>query len=230
MGHFRLDEWADFARGLVDDARRSAMRRHLDGGCSDCGGILQTWKRVGEVGRRESLYEPPDAVLRSVKGAYAIYGRPAARSGLTIMARLVFDSFSGALPVGVRSAETSARQLLYQSEPYEIDVRLQPQHDSENFSLIGQVLASEKADYTVDEIPVALIENGKTLVESVTNAFGEFRLECDLNRSLQLRFEPSPGSYFYIPLTEAVSRESSAGSNKGSKSSPPAGGKRGSKP
>lgn len=41
-------------------------------------------------------------------------------------------------------------------------------------------------------------------MKSTTNTVGEFQLGFDLEGVLQLRFEPSHGDEFYIPLSESI--------------------------
>jgi hypothetical protein len=213
MGHFGLDKWVDFARDVIDETQKTAMERHLESGCADCGTVLHTWKRIQEIGCRDSLYEPPDSAIRFVKGAYAIEGRHKSGPHIPVMARLLFDSFSQALPVGVRSLNASARQLRYESGAYEVDLRLEPQFDSDKVSVVGQVLRPDQLDRPVNEIPVALIRDDEIVAASVTSPLGEFRLDCDLEGSFKLRFEPSKGNDFYIPLIHPGVTRPSSGPN-----------------
>lgn len=203
MGHFALEEWVDFVRNVVDETRGKEMQRHLDMGCKDCGPILQTWKRVHEIIRGDAIYEPPESAIRSVTGAYVIHGLQKVKPPMPLMARLLFDSILSGLPASVRSAGTSARQLLYRANPYEIDVRLEPRNDSEKVALIGQILSHDPT-HAVDGISVTLVRSGKILMKSTTNTVGEFQLGFDPEGVLQLRFEPSHGNEFYIPLSESI--------------------------
>jgi hypothetical protein len=203
MGHFALEEWVDFVRNVVDETRGKEMQRHLDMGCKDCGPILQTWKRVHEIIRGDAIYEPPESAIRSVTGAYVIHGLQKVKPPMPLMARLLFDSTRSGLPASVRSAGTSARQLLYRANRYEIDVRLEPRNDSEKVALIGQILSHDPT-HAVDGISVTLIRSGKILMKSTTNTVGEFQFGFDLEGVLQLRFEPSHGNEFHIPLSESI--------------------------
>ncbi len=213
MGHFGLDKWVDFAREVMDEPEKTTMQRHLETGCADCGSILHTWKRVEEIGRRDSLYEPPASAIRFVTSAYAIEGQHKSGPHISVMARLLFDSFSQALPAGVRSMNASARQLRYESGAYEVDLRIEPQFDSDKVSVVGQVLPPDQLDRPVNEIPVTLIRDDKIVAESVTSELGEFRLDCDLEGFFKLRFEISKGNDFYIPLIDPGSIRPSSGHN-----------------
>ena len=198
MRHFSLEQWADFARDVVGEDRKTAMQEHLESGCKPCANIHKEWLRVREVAERESAYQPPESAVRTVKGMGAIHARPA-KSGI---GQLLFDSLRSPVAAGVRSASTIARQLLYGVGPYRIDVRMEPQMDSDKVSLVGQVLNSAEPAKHVGDVPVALLKGRKVVGESQTNAFGEFHLECDLEGRLELRFILPQGMEVRIPLVE----------------------------
>ncbi|MGH9864601.1 MAG: hypothetical protein ACRD4H_04230 [Candidatus Acidiferrales bacterium] len=128
----------------------------------------------------------------------AIHLRPAKTS----IAQLLFDSSRSAVAAGVRSASTIARQLLYGVGAYRIDLRMEPQMDSDKVSLIGQILNSVDPAKHAGAVPVVLWKGRKVLAESQTNSFGEFHLECDLEARLQLQLVLPQGMEVRIPLIE----------------------------
>lgn|GEM_PF-240095 len=197
MRHFSLEEWADFARDIVKGEQKTSMQTHLESGCNPCARVLGTWARVHEAATREKTYQPPESAVRTVKGLGAIH-IPAKTS----LARLLFDSSSNPIAAGVRSASTVARQLLYGVGAYRIDLRMEPQMDTDKVSLVGQILNSADPAKHAAAIPVVLLKGRKILAESHTNGFGEFHLQCDLEGSLQLRLTLPHGSEVRIPLVE----------------------------
>lgn len=205
--HFRSDEWVDFARGVISESQNTAMQQHLRAGCADCASTLQTWKHIHEIGRADFRYEPPESAVRTAKANFAFY-RPRISSPAPVIARLLFDSLSNALPVGIRSAEVSARQMLYHAGHYEIDLRIEPQYDSGELSLVGQLLNSNEGDPSVNSVPVSLVAGDKMLAKSVTNSQGEFILKSAVKGPVQLWFEPLQGQRFCIPVTSSGSEKS----------------------
>lgn len=197
MPHFSLEEWADFARDLVKGDQKTSMQTHLESGCKPCARVLGTWTRVRETATREKAYQPPESAVRSIKGLGAVHIPP--KSPLV---RLLFDSSRNPIAAGVRSAATVARQLLYGVGAYRIDLRMEPQMDSDKVSLVGQILNSADPAKHAAAIPVVLLKGRKVLAESQTNGFGEFHLQCDLEGSLQLRLTLPHGSEVRIPLVE----------------------------
>ena len=208
MGHFTTEEWADFARGVVEGELRTAMHSHLDSGCKPCKAIVNLWERVLKIARRELAYEPPASAVRYSKATFALQRHTeTTRPNRADRAKLLFDSFLQPQLAGVRSGEITVRQLLYAAGDYHIDIRIEPQEDSDLVALIGQVLNADDVDQRLDESPVALLQAGRVRAETVTNCLGEFRLECDLESGLQLRVRLPQGTELRVPVLEPTLAE-----------------------
>src|SRR5919109_1341617 len=151
MKHFKLNEWADFARNMLSTDQKSEMQHHLDEGCSDCQRMAAFWQQVSSSALREQQYEPPPSVLRAVHGHFALQ-RPS-KSTLLSRMKLVFDSLMNPAPAGIRSSGASARQLLYRNGNYSVDLRVEVQADSGRIVMVGQVLDSGGQGNGVGDIP-----------------------------------------------------------------------------
>jgi hypothetical protein len=211
--HFRSDEWVDFARGVMSESQSTAMQQHLHAGCADCASTLQTWKRIHEISRADFRYEPPESAVRTAKANFAFYP-PRINSPAPAIARLLFDSLSNALPVGIRSAAVSARQMLFHAGHYEIDLRIEPQHDCGELLLVGQLLNSNEGDPAANNVPVSLVARDKMLAKSVTNSQGEFILKSPVKGPVQLWFEPLQGQSFCVPVTSSGGEKSLSGARR----------------
>jgi len=201
MRHFSMEQWIDFARNAVGPRERAQMESHLSEGCKQCSKTLGLWERVSEVARRESTYAPPDSVVGTVKGTFGIHGpRKAGRVGRAI-ASLLFDSAATPAVAGVRSTAAAERHLLYGVSNYRIDVRIEAQPNSDKVALVGQILNSMAPAESVGEVPVRLCRGRKVLVESITSPFGEFDVECDQGKGLQLRVQ-LPREELCLPVVQ----------------------------
>jgi hypothetical protein len=202
MLHFTLDDWADFARDIVERGKEAAMKGHLESGCRSCAGVLSLWQRIHKIGRRESAYEPPESAVRNSKATFAFH--MASKSGPMqgVRVKLLLDTFLQPELAGVRSREFAVRQLLYGSGDYQIDIRIEPQEDSDKVALVGQVLNAGDVENYIDRAAVTLFQAGRVRAESFTNRFGEFRLECELESGLQLRVRLSHGTELRVPVLE----------------------------
>jgi hypothetical protein len=200
MQHYSLEDWADFARNVAGDARKLAMHSHLETGCKHCTKLYTLWQRVDVAARRESTFQPPEAVVRTVKGLGAIHGIAKPRNASSKLAELLFDSFRSPLLAGIRSTAAAARQLLYGAGDYRIDVRMEPQMDSEKVAVVGQVLNAVDPSKQSPSFPVILLKGKKIVSVSQTNSFGEFNLECELVEDLKLHLKVPTQMDVWIPL------------------------------
>jgi len=203
--HFESREWADFVRGLTGPEETKAMEEHA-GECSVCAAEIASWARVSLAMRRERLYEPPSSVVRVVKTAMTGAKPEAAPSRVRIFAQLVFDSFMQPQAAGVRGTMCGPRQLLYRAGPIVIDMRLEEKQGGERHSLVGQVLSSENNEEGMNEMPVHLLCGRSEIAETRTNLFGEFQLEYDTAKDLQVFLELSQEKDVFIPLDESIWR------------------------
>ncbi|HXA57286.1 MAG TPA: hypothetical protein VNU84_07585 [Candidatus Acidoferrum sp.] len=204
MKHYTSEQWADFARDVVKGNDKVLMQQHLDGGCRNCAKELGLWQRVSVVARRQSTAEPSEGAVRYAKAMFAAGGhRAAATETVPLVGQLLFDSLRAPALAGVRSAVAQGpRQLLFGIGDHRIDLRLEPQFNSDKVAIIGQVLDSGNPDQVLSKIPVSLHRADKVVAASETNHYGEFQLECDLVGRLELRAMLPQGQEISVSLIE----------------------------
>jgi hypothetical protein len=186
MRHYSLEQWVDFARNVIREDEKTKMESHLHGGCARCSKELGIWQRLQQVAKRESNYAPAKGAVGTVNVSFVSrQQRPRGETSSQAVS-LLFDSLRSPLLAGVRSAGIASRQVLYGAGTYRIDVRIEPQMDSEKVVLIGQVLNSADPEERLPELPVTLLKGRKVLAESKTRPSGEFQIECELDGGFQL--------------------------------------------
>ncbi|MGI8962060.1 MAG: hypothetical protein ACR2IV_20340 [Bryobacteraceae bacterium] len=162
------------------------MQRHLDEECDRCFKILNLWHTVLETVRREVAYNPSASAVRYVKSAYVPASRWRWLPQIATMARLAFDGSRQSTAAAVRSLTPSSRQFLYKAEPFVIDLRVESEPAQNRVWLMGQVLNSKKPDIKVENVDVILLSGEDLVAKTATNPAGEFELEFDDGRGLQL--------------------------------------------
>jgi hypothetical protein len=204
--HFSLEEWADFTNRSVGHAKQLFMQHHLDAHCTYCMNILSHWQSLRRFACEESQIEVPESAVAFAKAAFTARRRQLqTRPGvIAVFAQLVFDSFRQPALVGVRSAALGSRCLLYQAGSVLIDLNLDLISDTGHIALQGQVLDSLIKDKGIEEIPVMLQSGQETIAHTETNEFGEFELECDARKSLQVSVAVNPQKNVLIVLDETV--------------------------
>jgi hypothetical protein len=202
MKHYSEEQWVDFARNAIESSAKEKMQSHLDTGCAKCSQELAMWQHLHQVAKRTSSDQPSEGSLRIVKSAFASQWpakRPARQAAIV---ELLFDSFRTPALAGVRSAASRSRQLLYGTATYRIDVRIEPQIDSEKVVLIGQILNSAEPKQRLADVPVSLWKGRKMLAVSTTNHQGEFQIECEMDSSFRLMISLPGQKDVSLPLIE----------------------------
>jgi hypothetical protein len=183
MEHFSMEKWVDFVRGVVPEAQSLAMQKHLDGGCSKCGKLVETWKHVLDCAAREKSYETPEACVRMAKAQFALNRLLGDRSGKVSFAELVFDSFAQPVAPGIRSTGSAARQLVFRKGSYSIDMRIESHGD--RLSITGQVLDAGQSNSGMRDISVRLLAYKQ---QTTTSRYGEFQFDVESVEDLGLLF------------------------------------------
>jgi hypothetical protein len=196
--HFAVEQWADFVRGLTREEERTVMQNHLATGCAKCSDALGFAERVYRTAQRESAYQPPDGAVRIVKAAFRVaQTRPLG----VVAAQVLFDSSLDPLPSGVRSTAPTSRQLLFGAGQYRIDVRIEPQVDRDQVTLVGQLLTAAGEGKGVESARVKLVKGRKVVAETSTSEFGEFHLDCELE-GVELHVLVQPEEEIVVRLVE----------------------------
>ncbi|MBV9083115.1 MAG: hypothetical protein JOZ62_10590 [Acidobacteriaceae bacterium] len=186
MSHFSLSEWVDLVRGVLSSDRTAEIQAHLNRGCHECHKQSDVWRRVAGCLSREPAYAPPDEAVRAVKAAFVPEKPWKWLSRFATMARLTFDSSQQVAPATVRGSISTSRQLLHESEPFVIDLRLESDPHQRSISLIGQVLNSENPGKSVEGVDVVLLSGEDLIARTAGNKSGEFELGFDSKENLQL--------------------------------------------
>jgi hypothetical protein len=194
MKHFGEAQWADFVRNLMSAKERMAMQQHIDDGCQKCSDTLRIWQSVSSVTDGEKAFAPPEDAVRVVKSQFAAI-QPDSSSGV----RLVFDSLLQPLTAGTRGS-VAARQFLYETDEFYIDLRLEPRAQTNNACLTGQVLNRATADRNAPGLAVHLQEGTQLIAHTSTNEFGEFQLEFKAGNNLCVLISRGEAPEIVLPL------------------------------
>ncbi len=181
MSHFTLADWTDFVRRLKNRSVTAQMQRHLDEGCEQCSRVVRMWQDLCDFGSREGLYRPPERALRSALESYRVLKSRKEESKVAMMARLLFDSYLEPIPAGIRSSQSTPRQLAYSAGNLLIDLRLE--HKLGRTRLVGQAQRRVARGPGVAGLDVIVQKGAKIVAQTRCNRFGEFQLELQSKKS-----------------------------------------------
>lgn len=171
-----------------------AMQQHIDSGCRKCSDTLRTWQGVLSIADAEATFAPPDDAVHVVRSQFAAIG-PIVSRGV----RLVFDSMLQPVTAGIRGSVT-ARQFLFETNYYYIDLRLEPRAEPTRAHLVGQVLNRAGTDRVAQGVAVRLQEGRLPVAQTSTNEFGEFQFEFEAAGGLCLSISRDEVNEVVLPL------------------------------
>lgn len=142
LSHVPFASLVDLVEGRVHGDERTQLMRHVDS-CQRCRTELAQLERLIGI-MRSDLSE--DAPAHVIARAVRLFRPPQSQAAPNLLQRVVavlrFDSATLAPAIGVRSTPdgqpTAARQLLYSTDEYDLDVRITPAGDG--WIVAGQVL------------------------------------------------------------------------------------------
>jgi hypothetical protein len=173
-----FERFIDYLENQLDPSEAAGLTAHLNTGCKHCAEIRDWYQRVRELTASDESVEPPSWVFkRAVRIFESQPGRPhiVERIGHAI-ASLVFDSLARPAIAGIRSTETTNRQLLYRAGDYSIDLQVVPAEHLRG-DLIGQILKEDEAAFeSVAGLRLEIIRRGESVFSTTSDEMGEFKI------------------------------------------------------
>jgi hypothetical protein len=198
--HFSAEGWVDFAMQQVSEERLEAMKHHLSTGCAECSDLAHLWTRVAQVSRRESGHEPPATAVRHVRDAFAIMAEAERSKRALTIPRLVFDTLWQPALAGVRSTQSTPRQVLYRAGEVSIEMLLEREPRSERVNVAGQISTAALQGEGIAGMLVTVICHRGLLTSTSTNQFGEFHIAFVPEAGLRISFGAAHEKELSIPL------------------------------
>ena len=184
MKHYDINEWTDFVRRVGETSKREDMSQHLATGCKKCGGVVSFLEKLVTVTRSDTV-KVPDQLVRNAKVLFAM-SKPEKISMASTVAKLIFDSFSGPVPVGVRGTPRVTRQAMYEAGDYCVDLRMEHERGGALVTLVGQVASRKNPARGVAGTPVMLMAGKDVVAKASCNRFGEFQMEYQPQEQMRL--------------------------------------------
>ena len=117
---------------------------------------------------------------------------------ITIVARLVLDTFLQPLPVGIRNLSSDTRQLVYEAPALTADISFERSPNSPRITLLGQVLRTKEPQIPLNGVSVVLKSRSGPLNVKMTSQVGEFSFEFQNERAVSLEIEVSPNEWVLL--------------------------------
>ena len=187
----RLVDWTE-GRLPEDEAR--IVEDTLAGAGSDTLADAAWLRRFFEATENAVVESPPRELRGALMDTFEAYTRDRRDGGLVrrVLAGFVFDS-NLQPAAGLRSvgAQQSRRQLIYQTDTFDLAVNLLARESDNNLDLDGQVLPREGE--TPELFSVQLVRDGLEMALTVVDEMGSFAL-----------WRIPPGAYEMVLSTKRV--------------------------
>jgi hypothetical protein len=204
MKHFEAQEWIDFVNHVVKSNQQEAMQKHLATGCKRCTETFSLWQKVGRTAAAEASYQPPADTVRLAKAAFASAGMAQPEKESRGVIEVLFDSFLQPATAGARSGLIGTRQMLYRTDPYQIDIQIEPKPGANRLVITGQLLDLSQPGVIGRSIQVTLSNRRGNTVMAATNQFGEFSGEIENSGDLELTLPGEGDQPIVISLRNAL--------------------------
>jgi len=189
--HSISEDTANLTQGRRAEEETRQIQHKLNRGIMNRSKASHSWLRVLDM-----------AAWALARAAHFIKDHFAPQPVQTIapeVALLAFDSLHQPAPRGIRTVGACARQLLYKAGQILIDLRVDPA-PSGRVCIVGQVFDSARFQQGITDAPVHLLSGEDKKASTTTNQFGEFHLDLEDCKSLQLQVGISSRKQILVPL------------------------------
>ncbi len=188
MKQFTAEERDDGVKQLASDYLQMALQKHWRTRSKRGTEAAGLWQRITNAAAVEAGYQPAAESVRAAMATFAVAGWAAKPRDADGRIQVIFDSFLHPAAAGTRSAVTKTRQMLYRADPYQIDLQIEFEPESDRLVVTGQLVDLSHPELVGRDVPVILSDGREFIVNTVTNQFGEFRCEVKNSGDLELSF------------------------------------------
>lgn len=180
-----LQSLLEYVRAQLAVNERTEIALHLAAGCRSCQENLRWLEEAVGLAAADRSYALPEELILQVVAQFRVQPVTSSSPVRQFLAQLIFDSFIlrplaevRALPTG--SSAVAGRQLHYQTEDYDIDLRFERPEGSETEDVIGQILTRRRQVSQAEppetvRLSVRLLRGEDEVESSQTDARGVFR-------------------------------------------------------
>src|SRR5882762_4993565 len=108
------------------------------------------------------------------------------------------------------TAGLTIRQMLYPAQPYQIDLHIELQQEQNRMVVSGQLVDLSHPEMVGRDVRVTLSDGRESVINTITNQFGEFRGEIENSGDLELSLLAPTGKPIVILIRGALKRLSAA--------------------
>lgn len=175
-----LNDLLDYTRNLLTETESAVIKTHLLDGCTSCERNRYWLENVAQVTAQDRSFDFSEDAIKGLVAWFKSQPAHARPSVRRLMANLIFDSLAARQVAFVRTDSvtgqaTGGRQMLFQAEGYDIDLRFEGVEDKPTEDLIGQVLPQSDSFTATGGAMVQLWKDEQPQLTTQANDHGVFR-------------------------------------------------------
>ena len=156
----------------------------------------------------------PDVAVQRARSIFPTKHPRQLKHVFRVPIEMIFDSFLVPSPAGLRASWQVGWQALYRAGECSLDLRVEPELHTCRAAIIGQVSNHEAPETEMVNLPVCLKSGKEVVAETRSNRFGEFQMEYEQQKRLQLYVYLDGGTRcIQVPLKRFVA-ETPVGGNR----------------
>jgi len=177
------------------------MEAHLAGGCLSCRQLAEFCSKLAAVCGGAVLQPVPDGALSQARALFPTRPKVAAKRSFRVPFELIYDSLLVPSAAGLRSSWQVGWQALYRAGDCSVDLRVEPELHSSRAALVGQISSHVAPETEMSDLAVCLKSGKMVVAETRSNRYGEFQMEYEQQKRLQLCvFLESGGKTIQVPV------------------------------
>jgi hypothetical protein len=198
----------DYSRRLLAETEVDVVKKHLLGGCGKCSENLRWIDEALTLAAQSRLVDLSEETIRSIVAWFKSQPSHASRTVRKLTANLVFDSAMPNRLAFVREKTPAGRppagrQMLFQTEGYDIDLRFEEVEDHPTEDLIGQILPNSEAQSVTAGVTVQLWREEQEQMRAQTDDQGLFSFRRIPSGVYDLKIQVAEGEINLVRVSTA---------------------------
>ena len=198
----------DYSRRLLAETEVDVVKKHLLGGCGKCSENLRWIDEALTLAAQSRLVDLSEETIRSIVAWFKSQPSHASRTVRKLTANLVFDSAMPNRLAFVREKTPAGRppagrQMLFQTEGYDIDLRFEEVEDHPTEDLIGQILPNSEAQSVTAGVTVQLWREEQEQMRAQTDDQGLFSFKRIPSGVYNLKIQVAEGEINLVRVSTA---------------------------
>jgi len=203
-----LTNLLDYLRGHLRADERVAIREHISRGCPSCQENQRWLEEVLRLTSEDKSFTFPEEVIQKVIAEFKDRSTPFRSPLRQLFTRLIFDSLTSQQPANVRfdpaiGGAVAERQMLFQSEDYDIDLRFEQAAEPGIEEMIGQVLPRQQRAQDLIGFSAQLFQGEVEVDHAQIDARGIFKFAGVLSGIYDLKIQVPEGEIYVRGMATA---------------------------